>query len=105
MIATVLGATGKTGSVVAQRLRAGGAEVRAFAHSPDKLATLTKQGAKSVTGDVMNARDLTAAFRGSDVVYAMVPPLYSAPDPIGYYDRVTASLARHHSRQGGGRRR
>jgi uncharacterized protein YbjT (DUF2867 family) len=93
MIATVLGATGKTGSVVAQRLRAGGAEVRAFARSADKLEALTKQGAKAVTGDVVNARDLVAAFRGSDVVYAMVPPFYSAPDPIGYYDRVTASLA------------
>ena len=44
MIATVLGATGKTGSVVAQRLRAGGAEVRAFARSADKLESLTKLG-------------------------------------------------------------
>jgi uncharacterized protein YbjT (DUF2867 family) len=93
MIATVLGATGKTGSVVAQRLRAGGAEVRAFARSADKLESLTKLGAKAVLGDVVNPRDLTTAFRGSDVIYAMVPPQYSAPDPIAYYDRVTASLA------------
>jgi uncharacterized protein YbjT (DUF2867 family) len=92
MIATVLGATGKTGSVVAQRLRTAGAEVRAFARSADKLAALAKQGAKAVTGDVLNARDLTAAFRGSDIVYAMVPPQYGAPDPVAYYDQVTAAL-------------
>jgi len=92
MIATVLGASGNTGSVVAQRLRAAGTDVRAFARSADKLTTLTKQGAKAVTGDVLNARDLTAAFRGSDIIYAMVPPQYGAPDPVAYYDQVAASL-------------
>jgi uncharacterized protein YbjT (DUF2867 family) len=79
--------------VVAQRLRAGGAQVRAFARSVDKLESLKKQGAKPVLGDVVNPGELTTAFRGSDVIYAMVPPHYSAPDPIAYYDRVTGSLA------------
>lgn len=92
MIATVLGATGKTGSVVAQRLRAGGAEVRAFARSADKLAALTGQGVTAVTGNVLNTRELTAALRGSDTLYAMVPPQYDAPDPIAYYDQVSAAF-------------
>jgi uncharacterized protein YbjT (DUF2867 family) len=92
MIATVIGATGKTGGVVAERLRAAGHEVRAFARSADKLAGLTKLGAKAVAGDVLNPRDLTAAFRGSDVVYAMVPPHYATPDPIAYYDQVSTAL-------------
>jgi len=93
MIATVIGATGKTGGVVAERLRAAGHEVRAFARSADKLAGLTKLGAKAVVGDVLNPRDLTAAFRGSDAVYAMVPPQYGTPDPIAYYDQVSTALA------------
>lgn len=93
MIATVIGASGKTGSVVAQRLRAAGAEVRAFARSADKLKTLVQQGARPVHGDVLDARALTNALRGSDVAYAMVPPRYDAADPVAYYDQVASSLA------------
>ncbi|HEX2660821.1 MAG TPA: NAD(P)H-binding protein, partial [Polyangia bacterium] len=93
MIATVLGASGNTGSVVAQRLSAAGAQVRAFARSADKLQTLVQQGIQPVLGDVLDARALTDALRGSDIAYAMVPPRYDAADPIAYYDQVASSLA------------
>jgi uncharacterized protein YbjT (DUF2867 family) len=94
MIATVMGATGNTGHVVAEKLLAGGVQVRAIGRSADRLAALVSKGAKAVVGDVQSAADLTAAFRGSDAVYAMVPPFYSAPDVIAYYEQVGAVIAR-----------
>jgi len=93
MLVTVMGATGKTGKVVAERLLAAGVQVRAFARSAEKLASLTKAGAQAVIGDVKRAADLTAAFRGADAVYAMVPPEYGAPDVLKHYEVIDGAIA------------
>jgi uncharacterized protein YbjT (DUF2867 family) len=93
MLVTVMGATGKTGHVVAEQLLAAGVKVRALGRSKEKLAALTKLGAEPVVGDATRAADLTAAFRGADGVYAMVPPRYDAPDLLAHYDQVNGAIA------------
>jgi len=93
MLVTVLGATGKTGGVVSERLLAAGVQVRAMGRSADKLASLTRAGAQPVVGDVARAPDLVAALRGADAVYALVPPLYAAPDVLEHYRQVNDALA------------
>jgi uncharacterized protein YbjT (DUF2867 family) len=93
MLVTVMGATGKTGTVVAQRLLAAGVQVRALGRSAEKLAALTKAGAQPVLAEATNAGDLAAAFRGADAVYVLVPPMYQSNDALAYYDQVNGAVA------------
>lgn len=93
MLVTVMGATGKTGQVVTRGLLAAGLKVRALGRSAEKLAALTKAGAEPVIAEATRAADLTAAFRGADAIYALVPPNYGTPDLLAYYDVVNTALA------------
>ncbi len=94
MIVTVLGATGKTGGTAAERLLSAGTQVKAVARSADKLAALAKKGAQTVSADVTDAAALTAALRGSDGAYLMIPSDYTKPDLLGQYARATDAIAR-----------
>jgi uncharacterized protein YbjT (DUF2867 family) len=93
MNVTVLGATGKTGRVAAEALLAAGVAVKAVARSAEKLGALAQKGATTVQGDVFDAASLTAALRGSDAVYAMIPGDPTKPDVLGQYARAGESLA------------
>jgi uncharacterized protein YbjT (DUF2867 family) len=93
MLVTVMGATGKTGKAVSERLLAAGVQVRALGRSADKLAALQRAGAQPVAADAGKAADLTAAFRGADAVYALVPPNLTTPDVLAYYEQVNGALA------------
>ncbi|MBI3803335.1 MAG: NmrA family NAD(P)-binding protein [Nitrospirae bacterium] len=89
---TVMGATGHTGGVVADRLLAAGKKVRAIGRSTDRLQPLTKRGAEPAVGDANEVAFLTSAFQGAEGVYAMVPPDYAAPDQRAYYNRIGAAI-------------
>src|SRR5216110_3209447 len=93
MLVTIMGATGKTGQVAAEQLLAAGVQVRALGRSAEKLSGLVKAGAQPVVGDVNRAADLTAAFRGADAVYAMVPPDFAAPDVLQHYEVINGAIA------------
>ena len=94
MIVTILGATGKTGGTAAERLLAAGVKVKAVARSADKLAALQKKGAETVSADVTDAAALTAALRGSDAAYLMIPGDYHTPDLLGQYGRAAEAIAK-----------
>jgi uncharacterized protein YbjT (DUF2867 family) len=94
MTVTVLGATGKTGGMVAERLLAAGVKVKAVARSADKLAALKKRGADTVAADLTDAAALTDALRGSDAAYLMIPGDYHKPDLLGQYARAGESITR-----------
>ena len=93
MNVTVLGATGKTGRATAEGLLAAGVGVRAVARSTDKLAALATKGATPVQADVYDPAALTAAVRGSDAVYAMIPGNPMQPDLLGQYSRAGQAIA------------
>ena len=94
MTVTVLGATGKTGGTVAERLLAAGMRVKAVARSADKLAALQKRGAQAFVADVADAAALTEALRGSDAAYLMIPGDYTKPDLLGQYARAGEAIVR-----------
>jgi uncharacterized protein YbjT (DUF2867 family) len=94
MTVTVLGATGKTGGTAADRLLTAGVKVRAVGRSADKLAALKKRGAETIAADVDDAAALTAALRGSDAAYLMIPGDYTKPDLLGQYGRAGEAIAR-----------
>jgi uncharacterized protein YbjT (DUF2867 family) len=89
---TVLGATGHTGRVVAERLLAADRKVRVVGRSTDRLQTLAQRGGETAAGDVFDATFLSTALRDTEAAYVMVPPDYSQPDLRHHYNRLGDSL-------------
>ena len=63
----VLGANGRTGSLVVERALAAGHTVTAFARDPSAVK-LTDERLKVVNGDAVSVSDLSAALNGQDAV-------------------------------------
>jgi uncharacterized protein YbjT (DUF2867 family) len=84
----VLGATGHTGSVVAESLLAKGEKVRAVGRSKVRLAALMRRGAEGFEADVTDSAALTRAFEVARGVYFMVPPDLQNPDYRAYQRKV-----------------
>ncbi|HSC78283.1 MAG TPA: NmrA family NAD(P)-binding protein [Candidatus Acidoferrales bacterium] len=89
----VTGATGHTGSVVAEKLLAVGEKVRVVGRSADKLQSFVAKGAEAFADDVTDAAAMTRAFAGADAVYAMIPPSMTEKDFHAYQAGVAESLA------------
>jgi uncharacterized protein YbjT (DUF2867 family) len=70
----IVGATGNTGSVAAERLLARGERVRAIGRNKEKLAKLATKGAETLAGELTDSTFLAQAFTGARAVYFMVPP-------------------------------
>jgi uncharacterized protein YbjT (DUF2867 family) len=72
MKALVTGATGFVGGRLADRLAAGGAEVRCLARSSSRARHLSAAGLELHEGDVLDAASLRGAGAGVDVAYYLV---------------------------------
>ena len=88
----IIGATGNTGSVIAERLLAAGQKVRVVGRDPKRLETFTEKGAESFIADVTDGDALTNAFAGAKAVYAMIPPNIGASDVRAYMESVSDAL-------------
>ncbi len=66
----LVGASGRLGSIVAQRLLAQGKAVRAMTRTPLKLAHLKQQGAEVLSGDLRDPASLLHACQGVEQVLA-----------------------------------
>jgi len=84
----ILGATGNTGSVVAEKLLAKREKVRAVGRNKERLATLANRGAETIEGDISNSAFLARAFDVARAVYFMVPPLETSNDYCSFQDRI-----------------
>lgn len=82
----VTGASGNTGSAVAEALLAKGEKVRVIGRKPGKLEKFTKRGAEAAIVDLADpdAANLTKAFSGAKAVYAMIPPDPTSSDGLAY---------------------
>ena len=76
----IVGASGRLGSVVAQRLLAQGTPVRAMTRNPSNLAHLKQQGAEVVSGDLRDPASLLSACQGVDQVLAAAHALLGKGD-------------------------
>src|SRR5580700_4360583 len=88
----ITGATGNTGSVVADRLLEAGQKVRVVGRDPKRLEKFTEQGAESFVADATDAGALTNAFAGAKAVYAMIPPNIGARDVRAHEESVSDAL-------------
>ncbi|MFL5659767.1 MAG: SDR family oxidoreductase [Ktedonobacteraceae bacterium] len=76
----IVGASGRLGSMVAERLLAQGKAVRAMTRTPLNLAHLKQQGAEVVSGDLRNPTSLVNACRGVEQVVAAAHALTGSGD-------------------------
>lgn len=70
----VTGITGHVGGATAQNLLSQGHKVRAFVRNRDKAASWAQQGVELIEGDLNNSAAFTAALRGVEAAYLMMPP-------------------------------
>jgi len=89
----VIGATGHTGSIVAEKLLAKREKVRVVGRDERRLERFKQQGAEAFVGDVTDANAMARAFSGAEAAYVMLPPNIAAPNVRAYTDRVSDALA------------
>src|SRR6202050_5261817 len=73
----ILGASGNTGSIVANSLLLNGKNVRVIGRDAGRLQPFVGKGAEAFTADLSDAAALTKAFRGARAAYLMLPPAKS----------------------------
>jgi len=88
----ITGATGNTGSVVAEKLLARGEKVRVIGRDAKRLERFTQKGAEAFVADAADAGALTKAFSGAKAAYAMIPPNMGAPNVRAYQEQVNDAL-------------
>jgi uncharacterized protein YbjT (DUF2867 family) len=89
----ITGATGHTGSVIAERLLAHGQKVRVVGRDTSRLTRFVQEGAEAFAADLTDLEALVRAFDGAGAVYVLVPPNIGAADVRGYQERVSDALA------------
>ncbi|MGA8220246.1 MAG: NAD(P)H-binding protein [Candidatus Acidiferrales bacterium] len=88
----ITGATGNTGSLIAEKLLAHGKTVRVVGRDPKRLEQFALKGAEPFVADVTDVDALTKAFTGATAVYAMIPPNLGSPDVRAHQEQVSDAL-------------
>jgi uncharacterized protein YbjT (DUF2867 family) len=76
----ILGASGNTGSTIADFLLSKGEKVRVVGRDAGRLQRFVRNGAEAFTADVSDAAALTKAFSSARAAYLMLPPITSRED-------------------------
>jgi len=76
----ILGASGNTGSIIANSLLSEGKKVRVVGRDGGRLQRFARQGAEAFTATMSDAAALTKAFSGARAAYLMLPPAKSRED-------------------------
>jgi uncharacterized protein YbjT (DUF2867 family) len=84
----ILGASGNTGSIIADFLLLKGEKVRVVGRDAGRLQRLVRKGAEAFTADVSDAAALTKALGGARAAYLMLPPLNSREEQERQSDAI-----------------
>ena len=76
----ITGITGNVGGEIAEQLLAAGKQVRAVVRDARKGEAWAARGCEVAIADMGNLESLTAAFRGAEAVFVLVPPVFD-PQP------------------------
>jgi uncharacterized protein YbjT (DUF2867 family) len=88
----ILGATGNTGSIIADTLLSRRKKVRVVGRDAGRLERFVRKGAEAFTGDVSDAVALTKALKGARAAYLMLPPITSREDQERESDAITKAV-------------
>ena len=89
---TVMGASGNTGRVITETLLKNGEKVRVLGRSPERLKDLENKGAHALVGDITDTAHLTAAFKGADAIYTLIPPDAGSQDFRAQQHKVSQAI-------------
>jgi len=90
----VTGSLGNVSEPLTKLLIQKGHQVTVISSKSEKRAAIEALGASAAIGSVQDTSFLTATFTGADAVFAMVPPSFTAPDPIAYTCTIGDNYAR-----------
>jgi uncharacterized protein YbjT (DUF2867 family) len=88
----ILGASGHTGSIIADFLLSKGEKVRVMGRDVGRLERFVRNGADAVTADVSDAAALTKGFNGADAAYLMLPPVASREEQERQSDAIANAV-------------
>jgi uncharacterized protein YbjT (DUF2867 family) len=84
----ITGATGQTGSKIANLLLEKGKMIRVISRTENNVLPLHIRGAEMAIGDQADVAFLTKAFSGCRVVYLLIPPKMDTQDFRSYYNTM-----------------
>ncbi len=90
----VLGATGNTGSIIANSLLLKGEKVRVVGRDAARLQRFVRKGAEAFTANVSDAAALADAFKGARAAYLMLPPSMTSQDYRADQEREGDAIAK-----------
>ena len=88
----VLGASGNTGSIIANSLLSNGEKVRVMGRDAGRLQRFVRKGAEAFTATVSDAAALTKGFSGVRAAYLMLPPVKSREDQERESDAIAKAV-------------
>jgi uncharacterized protein YbjT (DUF2867 family) len=88
----ILGASGNTGSIIANSLLSAGKKVRVVGRDPGRLQLFVDKGAQAFTATVSDAAALTKAFSGARAAYLMLPPAKSREEQERDSDAIAKAV-------------
>jgi uncharacterized protein YbjT (DUF2867 family) len=88
----ILGATGNTGSIIANFLLLKGEKVRVVGRDAGRLERFVRQGAEAFAANVSDAGALSKAFSSARAGYLMLPPINSREDQERESDAIAKAV-------------
>src|SRR3984957_9814652 len=88
----ILGASGNTGSIIADFLLSKGQKVRVVGRDVGRLQRFVRKGAEAFPADMTDAAALTKAFSGARAAYAILPPLHSREEQERQSDAIAKGV-------------
>ena len=84
----ITGSLGHIGKPLSEELIQQGHHVTVISSKPEKQSDIEALGATAAIGSVEDVAFLTVTFSGADAVFCLVPPNFSEPDQVMYYNRI-----------------
>jgi uncharacterized protein YbjT (DUF2867 family) len=88
----ILGASGNTGSIIANFLLSKGGRVRVVGRDAERLQGFVRKSAEAFAADMTDAAALTKAFSGARAAYLMLPPLHSREEQERQSDAIAKGV-------------
>ncbi len=88
----ILGASGNTGSIIANFLLSKGEKVRVIGRDTGRLQRFVNKGAEAITANMSDAVALAKAFRGARAAYLLLPPITSREDQERESDAIAKAV-------------
>ena len=88
----ILGATGNTGSIIANSLLAAGKKVRVVGRDVGRLQRFVDKGAEAFMATISDAAALSKAFSSAQAAYLLLPPAKSREDQERDSDAIAKAV-------------